>query len=204
MGDRRVQPSSVRAWALVEAQHGVVARRQLLELGFSPKAIKHRIATGRLRPVWRGVYAVGRPQLTRYGHWMAAVLACGAEAVLSHRSAAALWGFLQATRGPVDVSVPARLAPRYPGIRVHRRAGLRPSEVTRLHGIPVTTPACTLIDIAIGLGAKRLEAAVNEADKLDLIDPDRLRTALDGREGQHGVGPLRALLDRHTLTLTDS
>src|SRR3954468_18148276 len=80
-------------WALVKQQHGVIAHRQLLELGLSRRQIERRIASGRLHPVWRGVYAVGRPQLDRHGHWMAAVLACGPDAALSHGSAAELWGF---------------------------------------------------------------------------------------------------------------
>src|SRR5215212_9578539 len=78
-------------WELAGRQHGLVTRRQLLELGLSADAIKHRIAKGRLHPVWRGVYAVGRPELTRYGWLMAAVLACGPGAALSHESAAELW-----------------------------------------------------------------------------------------------------------------
>jgi hypothetical protein len=77
-------------WALARSQHWVVARRQLTELGFSRMWIEHRITIGRLHPLHRGVYAVGRPHVTPYGQWMAAVLACGLEAVLSHGSAAAL------------------------------------------------------------------------------------------------------------------
>src|ERR1700748_2666509 len=78
-------------WDLVERQHGVVARRRLLALGYSAKGIRHRLASGRLHRVHQGVYSVGRPSVGPYGRWMAAVLACGAEAVLSHSSAAALW-----------------------------------------------------------------------------------------------------------------
>jgi Transcriptional regulator, AbiEi antitoxin len=84
-------PQAARVWRLASRQHGVVSRRQLLELGFSAQAIKHRVATGRLHQVARGVYAVGRPDLGREGRWMVAVLACGADALLSHTSAAALW-----------------------------------------------------------------------------------------------------------------
>src|SRR5690242_17697450 len=91
-------------WALMERQHGVIARRQLLELGFSERRIQRRIGSGRLHPIWRGVYAVGRPLLDQRGHWMAAVLASGPGAVLSHGSAAALWGFGE-ERGLIDVSV---------------------------------------------------------------------------------------------------
>src|SRR6476620_1768409 len=88
--DRRARDAAI--WRLVEHQHGVVARWQLLALGLGTRVIERRIASGRLHPVWRGVYAVGRRQLGRHGHWMAAALACGPTAALSHGSAAALWG----------------------------------------------------------------------------------------------------------------
>jgi hypothetical protein len=107
-------------WAVVRRQHGVIARRQLLEFGLGAEAIKSRIATGRLHPVHRGVYAVGRPGLTREGLWMAAVLACGPGAVLSHGSAAALWGIRRPV-ARIDVTVPAHVTRSRPGISVHRR-----------------------------------------------------------------------------------
>src|SRR4051812_24841536 len=91
-------------WALVRAQHGVVARRQLVGLGFSRNAIHHRIARGRLHVVARGVYSVGRPQVSREGRWMTAVLACGDGAVLSHGSAAALMGFGSERQDLIEVS----------------------------------------------------------------------------------------------------
>lgn len=97
-------------WRLVEQQHGVVARGQLLELDFSARAIERRIASGRLHPVWRGVYAVGRPQLGRHGRWIAATLACGPAAVLSHGSAAILWGFGRERKG--QSTSPFRAPPR--------------------------------------------------------------------------------------------
>ncbi|MGH2951767.1 MAG: DUF559 domain-containing protein [Solirubrobacterales bacterium] len=196
--------SRAEVWALAERQHGVVSRAQLLAVGFSPQAITHRIAKRRLHPVWRGVYAVGRPELTRDGRWMAAVLVCGAEAVLSHRSAAELWGVRGHREGPIDVSVPEPSRRRRPGIVVHRRSTLAPADVTRRRGIPVTTAVRTLVDIAVGLRPDRLEAAVNEADRLDLVDPEALRSALDDLAGQPGTRPLRTMLDRLTFTLTDS
>src|SRR5918994_4008048 len=102
MGSPDLQTS---VWALAERQHGVVTRAQLLERGFSPKAIRHRVARGRLHPVWEGVYAVGRPQLTEHGRWMAAVLSCGPTAALSHASAAALWQLRSLNGTPIEVSV---------------------------------------------------------------------------------------------------
>src|SRR3954454_7762049 len=111
-------------WALVRRQHGVVARRQLLEAGLSAEAIRHRLAKGRLHPVFRGGYAVGRPDLTREGHWMAAVLLCGEGAVLSHLDAAALWEIVRHRGGPIHISVPARRRGWHSGIVVHRRQTL--------------------------------------------------------------------------------
>lgn len=195
---------SKRAWALVAKQHGVVARWQLVELGLSRKAIEQRIRRGRLRPVMRGIYAVGRPGLTRRGRWMAAVLSCGRQAVLSHRSAAAHWEFGREDRGPIHVSTRGTSARRRPGIRVHRRLGLRPGDLTEHRGIPVTEPVRTLLDLTLDLSDLQLERAVNEADKRDLVDPETLRAALDEHRGERGVARLRELLDRETFRLSDS
>jgi hypothetical protein len=191
-------------WRLVDQQHGVVTREQLRRLGYGPEAIRHRLAAGRLHRVRPGVYVVGRPHLTKHGHWLAAVIACGAEAALSHHTAAALWGIRRIGTNPVEVSVPAHVRHRPRGIVVHRRSVLGPQDVTRHNGIPVTSEICTLIDIAARLTGDELEAAVNEADKLDLIDPERLRAALDGIPRRPGIRGLRELLDRRTFTLTDS
>jgi very-short-patch-repair endonuclease len=188
-------------WALARRQHGVVSRRQLLDIGFTTEAIRHRINRGRLHPVYRGVYAVGRPELTREGWWMAAVLSCGDGAVLSHLTAAVLWGIRPRHGRRIDVSVPGNRAPRRPGIAVHRRVAV---DSARHKGIPVTSVASTLIDIAPRLRRNQLEAAVNEADVLDLIDPEALRDAIDARPGQPGVAALRDLLHRATFTLTRS
>ena len=182
----------------------MVAKAQLLGLGFSLSAIRHRVAIGRLHPVRRGVYAVGRPQLTRYGRWMAAVLSCGPAAALSHTSAAALWRIGEEGGDRIEVSVPARRAPRQAGIRVHRRATLTPVDLGTHRRIPVTSPVRTLIDLALGLDCAHLEAAINAADKRELIDPESLRTALETLAGQPGVAILRELLDRRTFVLTDS
>ena len=106
--------------------------------------------------------------------------------------------------GRIHVSVRLPLAPRQRGITVHRRTGLGPAEVTTHCGIPVTSPTLTLVDLAATLPAAELEAAINEADKRDLIDPEALRAALDRMPRRPGVAALRRLLDRATLVLTDS
>ena len=204
MGGQILQGTTETAWTLAARQHGVVSRNQLLALGFSAKAIEHRIAKGRLHRVRRGVYAAGRPQLTVHGRWMAAVLACGPGSVLSHETAAALWEIRHLTPARVDVSVPATVVRRPRGIAVHRRPGLGPGDTSCRYGIPVTTPVLTLVDLATRLDAQELEAAVNEADKQNLIDPERLRAALDASPRRTGIRALRAVLDRRTFTLTDS
>ena len=207
MGDQKLQPWSAGVWELARKQHGVVTRRQLIELGMGPKAIRHRLANGRLHPLMRGIYAVGRPQVGTYGHWMAAVLACGPQARLSHRSAATLWGVWRERRGgqaPIEVVVPASVARRRPGVRVHRRGVFDVAGGRVIDEIPVTDPIATLVDLATCIPIGEVEAAVNEADHLDLVNPERLRRALDLLPRRPGVTRLRALLDAPTFALTDS
>lgn len=205
MAYKTAQPLVREAWALAETQHWVITRRQLLELRFSDPAIRHRIAKGRLHPLWPGVYAVGRPRLSRHGVWMAAVLACGPRAFLSHESAAMLLEIIQCTRSPVEVSVPSGQCPRARrGIRVHRRRGLTEADVTHHLGIPVTSPALTLLDLAPSLSRDQLERAIGEADKHDLIDPESLRHELERFTGRPGIAALRGTLDRHAFVVTDS
>jgi very-short-patch-repair endonuclease len=210
MGAKKLQPRSGDAWALARKQHWVVTRAQLMELGLGSKAIRHRLRTGRLRPVMRGVYAVGRPDIDSRGRWMAAVLACGPYALLSHHSAAALLRIREERPGPVDVVVPGHLARRRPGILLHRQTGIyspsgwseRWPAIGVVDRIPVTGPVPTLVDLAMCLPPVELEAAINEASQRDLIDPDTLREALDSIPPRPGVARLRRLLDRQTFVLT--
>jgi very-short-patch-repair endonuclease len=135
---------------------------------------------------------------------MAAVLACGPDAVLSHGSAASLWEFGTEQEGLIDVSVPARRRSKRPGIRVHRRTDAALANTVVWDGIPVTTPARTLIDQATQLRPMQLERAVNEADKLSRMRADALHDSLDCFRGQPGVAPLRELLAPATFRLSDS
>lgn len=191
-------------WGLASAQHGVVARWQLVALGLSRRAIEHRIAKGRLHPVRAGVYAVGRPGLSRHGVWMAAVLSCGRTAVLSHRSAAALWGMVRMAEDSIEITARRSSCLQQPGIRVHRRPALPEDDIAVRDNIPTTGVVRTLLDLAADLPSGRLERAINEADRLDLVAPGELRAALGAYRGQRGVARLRQMLDRHTFRLTDS
>lgn len=204
MRGSKLHTLSSAAWRLAAQQHWVLTRQQLLGLGYSRRAIEHRIEEGRLHLVYRGVYAVGRPELSREGRWMAALLSCGDDAVLSHTSAAALWGILAWRAGPVELSVPASVLRRRAGIIVHRRRALEERDVTSRRRVPVTAPGQTLLDLATILSARRLEAAINEADTLDLVSPEALRVELERFRGRPGAAALRQVLDRHTFTLTDS
>jgi very-short-patch-repair endonuclease len=204
MSDAHDDKRSKQAWELARRQHGMVARRQLLALGFNRREIEHRVARGRLHPITRGVYAVGWPHLTEKQRWMAAVLACGDGAALSHRSAAAFWSIGKELRGRIDISVRRRCELRRPGLRVRGRPTLRPEDVVIKDGIPVTAVTRTLVDLASEIDEIAVERAVNEADKRDLIDPEALRVALDDFEGEPGAPLLRSLLDKLTFRLSDS
>ena len=201
---RELQSRDRLIWALVKRQHGVVAHRQLRELGLGRSSIRWRVKCGRLHPLRRGVYAVGRPEVSPHGRWTGALLACGPGAVLSHGSAAALWGFGSEPRDLVEVSLPAGMRSRQPDIRAHRRSALRADEWTEHEGVPVTSPTRTLIDLATRLTPARLERAVNEADKLERVRADVLYAALDAHGGEPGVGALRRLLDPLHFRLSDS
>ena len=134
---------------------------------------------------------------------MAAVLVCGNGAALSHRSAAALWGIGEEPRGRTDVSVRRRCKVRRTGLRARSRPSLRAEDVVERRRIPVTSIVQTLVDLATELSDGRLERAVNEGDKHDLIDPEALREALAARVGEPGVKRLAALLDERTFRLSD-
>lgn len=204
MSDARDSQRNRRAWELAGRQHGIVSRRQLLALGFSKSAIDHRVGRGRLHVVAHGVYAIGWPELTGKRRWMAAVLTCSEKAVLSHRSAAAFWGIGEENTGAIDISVRRRCELRRPGLRIRGRPSLRVEDIVVRDGIPVTSIVRTLVDLAAELPLLKVERSVNEADKLDLIDPDGLRSALDDYAGEPGVKALRKLLDKRTFRLSDS
>ncbi len=181
--------------ALADAQHGVVARRQLTARGLTETMVRNRIRDGRLIRLHRGVYALGHRRLRQEGWWLAAVLATGDRAVLSHRDAAALHGIrAPSNSAKVDVTTPDRVAAT-PAIRVHRVTTLTPADTTTINAIPVTTVARTLVDLASTLSPK----AISEAERVHLIDVvaiEEARLRVRGRRGQ-GDAALQQALDDH-------
>lgn len=168
---RRQSANDVEIAALAGAQHGVVARWQLVALGLSGQAVDRRVRSGRLHVLYRGVYAVGHRVMTVEGRWMAAVLAVGGDAVLSHASAAAAWELRRVGAGAIHITIPGWPGrARRPGLRVHRSTTLVRRETTSYRGIPITTPLRTLVDIAATLEGRPLEHALDLADQRRLID----------------------------------
>jgi Protein of unknown function (DUF559) len=166
---------------LAAGQHDLLTLEQLLDAGLSRDAIKHRIRTGRLHRIWPTVFTVGRPTLTREGEWLAAVLACGEGAALSHVSAAALWGIWEGARPRwPHVTVPTDSGRRgLPGIKLHRAPTLQATDITTRSAIPVTTLPRTLLDLTSVLKAKQLKSAVRQAERTHGLDLACLSTSLD-------------------------
>ena len=177
-------------------QHGVVTRRQLREAGLSRGAVEHRLRKGTLRPVHRGVYRTG-PTTAKYQAEAAALLACGDEAALTHRTAAAILGVLPEPRPerPVDVSGPRSLRGPRSGVRLHRVGPLPDGEVEGRHGLTVATPARTILDLAACLNPDDLERALAQAERRELVTLEQVRDIVDRYPGRPGRGRLLALLD---------
>ena len=182
-----------RVAALAARQHGVVTRAQLVHAGISPDGVDRRLAAGRLRSLARAVYAVG-PFVPPRAREMAAVLACGSGAVVSHRSSAAAWQILpERARALVEVIV-TRGHPRPRGVRVHRVRVLYADEVTKRDRIPLTTPARTLFDLACSAPQRDLERALAQALSQGLTTAARVRELLARHPRRRGTDRLRRLL----------
>lgn len=189
------------------SQFGVVARAQLRALGVTDAAIARRVVAGRLHRVRRAVYAVGHPVLGRDARLLAAVLACGPDAFLSHTSAAALWGLRPSDAAYIDVTVRGPSRRRGPGLRVHRTRRLPGDETARARGIPVTSPARTILDLAATLRDDRaLERVLDRAEILRLTDVKALMSIADAHAGHRGAACLRRILAEHVpgTTVTKS
>ena len=179
-------------------QHGLVSHRQLAAIGLSPNAVAGRVEKGRLQRIHRGVYAVGHAQQTSEARWMAAVMACGSGAVLSHLDAAALWKIYDGEGALVHVTRTTKAGQRLTGVRVHRARRLEPEDVTVRDGIPVTTVARTLVDLTDVLGRDRILRALREAEFLGLLDLNALSAAVQRAHGRKRLGALRDAIAAHT------
>ncbi|HWT92072.1 MAG TPA: type IV toxin-antitoxin system AbiEi family antitoxin domain-containing protein [Solirubrobacteraceae bacterium] len=191
MSPKDVSPLDPYLAELAGRQHGLVAAWQLAAAGYDHEAIKTRVRRGRLHRVQRGVYAVGHPVLTGEGRWLAAVISLGPAAVLSHGSAAWLWGLTRSGGALIDVTVPGRGGrSRRRDVRVHRAA-----EVERVvhRGVPVTTVARTLLDLAAVAPLGVVEGAVDAAERNGLFDLHAIeRLPL---QGHHGTARLRKAIE---------
>jgi hypothetical protein len=193
-GTERPSSREAKLAGLAGRQYGVVTVTQLRELGLSPSAVRGRVSAGRLHRIHRGVYAVGHQLLAARGRWTAAVLACGPGAVLSHRSAAALWGIRPTTRTGIEVMTPGRVGRRRAGIEVHDAASLRAADITQVHHIPCTTLARTLLDLAAVLDRRALERAYDQAEVLGVLDRKAVEDLLARSSCRPGLAALRAVV----------
>jgi hypothetical protein len=167
-------------------QWGVASRAQLLAMGLSRGAVEHWLSVGRLQLLYRGVYAVGHAALRPEGHRLAAVLACGPGAVLSHRTAAAHWGLLKTDQTPIDVTAP-RGRHGAPGIRLHRSRCLDARDTTRNKGIAITTISRTLLDLAATARPSELERALAQTERLRLYDHRAIQATIARNNGHRGT-----------------
>ena len=212
--DRKDRPGRRRSSAVAEReralaslagrQHGVVGRWQLADLGFEDEAIRLRLAAGRLHPLHREAYSVGHRVITRRGKWLAAVLAMGPEAFLSHGSAAALWG-IGGDQRKVHVTAPGgrQARPGRAGIQVHR-CKFDPDEVTMRDGIPVSTVARALFDLAERSPMYRVKSAWDEADRLHLLRVSEVAVVYERGRGRSARTRIRPLLQAERRYVEDT
>jgi very-short-patch-repair endonuclease len=189
---RTAQPEKP-LWKLAAAQHGVVSRKQMRALGMSDDVIDHAVGAGRLHRVYRGVYAVGHPQHGGRTRLMAAVLTCGKGAVASHRSAAALLGLVDEGPVVIDVIAPRSRGRKIDGIRLHLVRLPRLEETGTVDGIPCTSPARTLVDLAGVVGEWTLRSAFERAARREMLDLPAIERSMDPR--RRGMKVLLKLIE---------
>jgi len=179
---------------LAAEEWGVVSLDELRGCGLSRDAVSVRVRNGRLHPLHCGVYAVGHASPALEGHFLAAVKACGPDAALSHFSAAALWGLLGWDERRPEVSVPSPGTRTHPRLLVHRSAHLSPDDLARHKGVPVTSPARTLLDLAYPLGPKPLRRAVRQAQSLQLVSVGQIAAVLNRPGPRRGRAKLARIV----------
>ena len=183
-----------------------MARWQLLELGFTRDEVKGLLASRRLARIHRGVYAVGHRALTGHARWMAAVLVGGPGALLSHRSAAALHGIRRSAQTRIEVTVPTQRGRQIAGIRTYVGRRLEEADRSVVDGIPCTSVARTLLDLAAVVDRRALARACDEAEVQRVFDLRAIEELLARSRGRRGAAALRAVLRDHAIgtTLTRS
>lgn len=188
-------PVDLKVALLAAAQHGTVARWQLLALGLTRDMVQDRITAGRFHRIHRGVYAVGHRKLTLKGHWMAAVLACGPDALLSHRFALAVWEVQAAESGLIHVTVPHGCGKPGPGqVQVHVARGLLDADVAVVDGIPVTSLARSVLDYSSTATPDRIRAMLEKIERMGRLIGRELEDVLARNPNHRGTKRLRAAL----------
>jgi hypothetical protein len=189
--------------ALGVVQHGVFSLAQLQALGLSGNAVRLRKSRSRLHRIHQGVYSlVPRELLTRRGHWMAAVLACGPGAVLSHRNAAALHGLRDTWQRRIEVTVPGRAGRKRAGIHIHYATNLEPPDVTLVDNIPCTSVARTLFDLAEVIDRRPLERVFDQSEILELFDLRAIEDQMARNPTRAGAAIVGQLLQEHYIGST--
>jgi very-short-patch-repair endonuclease len=188
---------------LAAGQHGVFTAEQLGELGLGPRGVRHRAGSGRLHRIHHSVYSmVPLTLLGRNGRYMAAVLACAPDAVLSYRCAAALYEIRGTAQAKIDVTVRGRSHRKHAGVDVHRSTTLTATDVTLTNGIPCTTVARTLLDLAQVIKGRPLERALDQAEILDLLDLAALDDQIERNKARPAAKRLQAVVDQHYIGST--
>jgi hypothetical protein len=173
---------------------GVLSLDELRACGLTKKAVGSRVRNGVLHPLHQGVYAVGHPNVPLVGRFLAAVKACGPSAVLSHYSAAALFGFVEWDDRYPEVTVAGSHSRRHPRLRVHRTRSLDPRDVGKQDGIPVTAPVRTVLDLAATLNDRSLRGAIRRAQSVRQVNLSQLLEFLDQAGPRRGVARLRRIV----------
>lgn len=185
--------------------HRIVSVRQLKVIGLDKSAVARRVAEGRLTLMHRGVYLVGPGPPTKRGRWLAAVVAAGDGAVLSHRDAARLWGIRDTAPASIDVTIPGHgRRQRHGGITIHRTRSFHHDDVTVIDRIPVTSVERTLLDLAEVVTPHQLQRAYEQAEKLRALDHRKLRELVDRSNGRRGLKALLPLLDYDPTPATEA
>ena len=193
----------MRLAGLAELQYAVVTLDQLRALGLSRRAVQARKDSGRLHRIYHSVYSlVPLNALTREGRLLAAVLACGPDAALSYRSAAALHELRRTDRANIDVTIPQRSPRKHAGIDIHRSTTLAPGDITAVHQIPCTTVARTLLDLGQVIGTRAIERACDQAEILGVLDVHALQDQIDRNHARPASKRLREVLERHYIGST--